>query len=60
MENVKFNKMINNVLVIFFLALTVVSFVAALCGATHQLVISAMSGIAFYGLYNMEEQEDEQ
>ena len=60
MENVKFNKMINNVLVIIFLALAIVSFVAVLCGAGHQIIISAMSGIAVYGLIEMEEKEDEQ
>ena len=60
MENVKFNKTINRGLIFVFAALAIVSFVAALCGAGHQIIISAMSGIAVYGLIEKEEQEDEQ
>lgn len=61
MENVKFNKTINRGLIFVFAALAIVSFVAAFfCGAGHQIIISAMSGIAVYGLIEMEEKEDEQ
>jgi hypothetical protein len=60
MENVKFNKIINRGLIFVLAALAIVSLVAALCGAGHQIIISAMSGIAVYGLIEMEEQEDEQ
>lgn len=60
MENVKFNKAINKGLIFIFAALAIVSFIAALCGAGHQIIICAMSVIADYGLIVMEEQEDEQ